>query len=72
MMMATCARRRRTPAFGNGGGDFGLGIDMAAQPSPLDREDFLFLGRQHLVDLGDRLIGRLLHLLGACACARPR
>ncbi len=29
-----------------------------------DRQDLLFLGREQLVDLGDRRIGRLLHVAG--------
>ena len=32
--------------------------------STSNREDFLFLGGEHLVDLGDGLVGRLLDLAG--------
>src|SRR5439155_2750589 len=59
MMMATCrgTTNPSIPALGSG-----CGFDMIPRPS--HRKDFLFLGHEHAVDLEDRLVGRLLHLLG--------
>src|SRR5690349_13105802 len=59
MMMATCAGAsdRSGPSV-TGAAAFDIGS------TSLNRENFFFLGRQQLVDLGDRAVGRLLHLVG--------
>src|SRR6478736_1588501 len=58
MMMATWAGASDLsgpPVTGAGA----FGIDFS-----LDRQDFFFLGRQQLVDLGDGGVSRLLHVAG--------
>src|SRR5438270_10300022 len=56
MMMATCAGASDLSGPSVTGA---AALDMKAA---LDREDFFFLGGQQLVDLGDRAVGRLLHV----------
>jgi hypothetical protein len=64
MMMATCLGVAKPPTWTCGG----AALDILILRSPFHRashgEDFLFLGSQHLVDVGDYLIGHLLHLIG--------
>src|ERR1700760_655555 len=62
MMIATCSGpsdRSWSCVAGTAAFDISRSLDLS--PS-LNGEDFLFLGRQQLVDLGDHGIGRLLHL----------
>src|SRR5215831_9594127 len=58
MMMATCAGASDLSGPSVTGA---AALDMKAS---LDRQNLFFLGRQQLVDLGDRAIGRFLHLVG--------
>src|SRR5262249_11417573 len=58
MMMATCRGTAMSPTSPARSGSF-----LVLGPRTSHGEDFLFLRRQHLVDLADRLVGRFLHLL---------
>src|SRR5207247_6569306 len=59
MMIATC----EGPSVRSGPSVAGAAAFVIQDPS-LDGEDFFFLGRKQLIDLGDRSIGRLLHVIG--------
>src|SRR5262245_47913663 len=58
MMMATCAGPSDRSGLSVAGA---AAFDMKAS---LDGENFFFLGRQQLIDLRDRPVGRLLHVTG--------
>src|SRR6185295_17540999 len=59
MMTATC-----NGASVRSGSVAGAAAFDIAQSLTLDGEDFLFLGRQQLIDLRDRPVGCLLHISG--------
>src|SRR5262249_10068826 len=59
MMMATCRGTAILPSWAVRSRSF-----LVIRTPASHREDFLFLRGQHLVDLGDHLVGRLLHLIG--------
>src|SRR5271165_4367733 len=63
MMTATC----NGPSLRSGAsltGAAAFDISQFLKITALDGEDFLFLGRQQLIDLRDRAVGRLLHVVG--------
>src|SRR5215831_17821509 len=55
MMMATCNGPSDRSCCSAAGTAFDIGRSSY-------REDFFFLGRQQLIDFGDRSVGRLLHV----------
>src|SRR3984893_9084368 len=59
MMMATWRGTAMSPISPARSGSF-----LVIGPRTSHGEDFLFLRRQQLVDVGDCLVGHLLHLLG--------
>src|SRR5229473_3453149 len=64
MMMATCngpSVRSHPSLAGAAAFDINQSLTITAS---LDGEDFLFLGREQLIDLGDHPVGCLLHIVG--------
>src|SRR6266705_3583409 len=62
MMIATCngPSVRSLPSLA-GAAAFGISRSLTCT---LNGEDFLFLGREQLIDLGNHAVGRLLHVVG--------
>src|ERR1700674_3196005 len=60
MMMATC----KGPSVRSGPSVAGAAAFDIHQSLDLNGEDFLFLGRQQLIDLRNRPVGGLLHIIG--------
>src|SRR6266404_5699003 len=60
MMTATC----KGPSVRSGPSVAGAAAFDIGQSLALDGEDFLFLGRKQLIDLRNRPVGRLLHIMG--------
>src|ERR1700756_621509 len=59
MMMATCAGPSDLLGPSSVAGAAGVALKGS-----LERQNFFFLGCQQLIDLGDRSVGRLLHVTG--------